>query len=236
MRARKPCVLARFRTFGWYVRFNVPPRCAPTPAQSRTSVCAAIAPCQSRALQGDPRLRMSRIHARQPLASGIRKTPQNLWTVWKTQDCLLWNLWITRAVSLFALPRLAMIAALAGLPSAASIPLIFAFEHRIATVCRRHRWMSSRPERSQLDNVSLWLSGCRTFHRQRELLRAFHRLAESSGSKRPLRTALSCFAHAEAEKRSSSRWNFLWKRAKSPRWGTSRCSFGGDENAGSHGC
>ena len=46
MRARKPCVFARFRTLGWYVRFTVPPWCAPGSGQSPTIICVAATQCQ----------------------------------------------------------------------------------------------------------------------------------------------------------------------------------------------
>jgi hypothetical protein len=120
MRARKPCVLARLRLFGWKVRllmlFTHPLKgglhvfgCAGW-AQSRTIVSSSSMECQ----RSTPRLRLSdgarrSIHVEQLLIVGSLGFPvsadellQNLWIVWKTQDSCGPRLWITSMARLLS--------------------------------------------------------------------------------------------------------------------------------------
>lgn len=109
IRLRKPCVLARFRLLGWYVRFTLILRIhtrhwsghkpgdysdAPWCVSTQHSACAS--PLDRFGPQ-DRRIASRRLWnpPREVCKLQRAEKVQNLWTMWKTQELSVSRLWIT---------------------------------------------------------------------------------------------------------------------------------------------
>jgi hypothetical protein len=193
MRARNPCVFARFRTFGWYVRFTVPPLCALALAQSRINICASPSRVNALFSRGTPSrslpLRKARHKRAAPSRSSAENCPESVDTVENAGPPLVEPVDnCTAGVVDGRVPCYHRHAPLAL--NSASAPLKCA---------ARHPLCAARPVPTHLGGLicSEWprspgvpSSPMCTFHRLRPWPTYFHSRREGSDSKRPLQAAL----------------------------------------------
>jgi len=227
IRARKPWVFARLRTFGWYVRFNVPPRCAAFGAKPHKYM-RAPALCQfhtTSSCNRSPDRAVQSCHADLTARSldsssheppDARKPLQNLWILWKKQRAPLWNLWITAMRSLSLNAPLAIIAKPSKDSRRPLAALIFAFRRRI---CAAYRYMPrslscAHDERIEVRRHPFPVG--RSFHRSRAFATSFHSQPVGHGNKRPPSAAWLWKGSLQLVKCGETMWKILWTSTKSP--------------------